>query len=190
MTDMLKLMAARRSVPPAGLKEPGPSRQQMEQLLQLASRVPDHGKLAPWRFIVIAGEGRQRIGEVIAAAARADNPDASVGQVEAERSRMTTAPVIVAVVSTARPHVKIPLWEQELAAGAVCMALTQAACAMGFATSWLTGWLAFDRRVLGALGIGPEERLAGYIHIGSATATPPDRERPDLAKIVSWYGEG
>ena len=186
---MLKLMATRRSVPPAGLKAPGPSRPQIEELLRLASRVPDHGKLVPWRFIVIAGEGRERIGDVIAAAVRADQPGARPEQVEAERARMTTAPVIVAVVSTARPHFKIPLWEQELSAGAVCMALTQAACAMGFATSWLTGWLAFDRRVLGALGVRPDERIAGYIHMGSAAATPPDRERPDLAKIVSWYGE-
>lgn len=182
-------MASRRSVPPAGLKGPGPSREQMVELLRLASRVPDHGKLAPWRFVVIAGQGQQQIGEIIAAAVRADQPQANAALVEMERNRMALAPVVVAVVSTARSHPKIPLWEQELSAGAVCMALTQAVCAMGFSSAWLTGWLAFDRRILGALGLEPDERIAGYIHIGKAEKTPPDRERPDLAEIVAWYGE-
>ncbi|MFC0283685.1 nitroreductase [Camelimonas abortus] len=189
MSEMMTMMARRRSVPPAGMKGPGPDRGQLEQLLTLAARVPDHGKLAPFRFVVIAGAARERLAEAVAAAARADLPGATAAAIAAERARFTQAPVIVAVVSTARPHPKIPLWEQQLCAGAACMALTLAANAMGFVTSWLTGWPAFDRRVLNVLGLAPHERIAGYVHIGQATATPPERERPDMTQIVTWFGE-
>jgi nitroreductase len=147
--------------------------------------VPDHGKLAPWRFLVIEGEARERIGATIAAAFRADEPEAAPDRVETERRRLARAPLVVAVVSTARPHVKIPEWEQVLSAGAVCMNLVVAANAMGFATSWLTEWYASDRRVLDALGLEPDETMAGFIHIGRASERPADRPRPELADIVT-----
>jgi nitroreductase len=147
--------------------------------------VPDHGKLAPWRFIVIEGEARERIGETIAAAFQADDPDAGEERVATERRRLARAPLVVAVVSAARPHVKIPEWEQVLSAGAVCMNLIVAANLLGYATSWLTEWYGFDRRILDALGLAPNEELAGFVHIGRASEVPADRQRPNLSDIVT-----
>ena len=185
MNDTLELLRTRRSVAPHLLGEPGPTAKELDLLLTIAARVPDHGRLAPWRFIVLQGEARQRIGEAIAAAYRADNPEAEAAKIDSERGRLTRAPLVVGVVSRARPHVKIPEWEQAMSAGAVCMALVIAANAMGFATSWLTEWYAFDRRVLETLGLEPDENIAGLIHIGRPTTAPVERPRPALADIVT-----
>jgi nitroreductase len=185
MNESLELLRTRRSVAPHLLGEPGPTAEQLDLLLTIAARVPDHGRLTPWRFIVLEGEARHRIGEVIAAAYRADEPAADGARVAAERERLARAPLVVAVVSRARPHVKIPEWEQTLSAGAVCMNLVIAANAMGFGTSWLTEWYGFDRRVLDALGLDPDENLAGFVHIGRPTAPPVERPRPVLAEIVT-----
>lgn len=186
MTATLDLLKTRRSVPPALLDEPGPDRAQLDTILTAAARVPDHGKLAPWRFIVIAGDARAKVGEVIAATFAADNPDAGPERLAQERARLTHAPVAIAVVSRAGPHVKIPEWEQVLSAGAATMNLLIAANAAGFATSWLTEWFAYDRRVLDALGLAPTEKLAGFVHIGRAREVPSDRPRPALDEIVSY----
>ena len=185
MSEELAFLARRRSVPPHLMTGPGPDAAELEALLTVASRVPDHGKLAPWRFIVIEGEAARRMGDVIAAAFQADEPQADPERVETERRRLARAPLVVAVVSTARPHVKIPEWEQALSAGAVCMNLIVGANLLGFATAWLTEWYAFDRRVLGPLGLKAEEELAGFIHIGRAAEVPADRQRPNLADIVT-----
>lgn len=185
MNATLDLLRSRRSVAPHLLGEPGPTPQELEALLTIAVRVPDHGRLAPWRFVVIEREARARIGEVIAAAFVADQPRADPARVEQERNRLARAPTVVAVVSRAKPHVKIPEWEQELSAGAVAMSLVIAANAMGFATSWLTEWYAFDRRVLDALGLEPEERIAGFVHIGRALEAPVERVRPALTDVVT-----
>jgi len=187
MNESLSRLLQRRSVPPRWLGEPGPSEQELETLLKAASRVPDHGKLVPWRFIVIQGDARQRLGEVLAAAFKADNPGASEEQVAAERERFSKAPLVVAVVSRVVPHVKIPDWEQVLSAGAVCMNLLNAAAALGYGASWLSGWAAFDRRVLDALGLSSEERMAGFIHLGTAKEKPADRDRPNLNEIVTRF---
>jgi len=186
MTATLELLKTRRSVPPLLLDEPGPDRAQLETILTAASRVPDHGKLAPWRFIVIAGAARDRVGETIAATFAADNPDATPERLAQERARLTHAPVAVAVVSRAGPHVKIPEWEQVLSVGAATMNLVIAANAAGFATSWLTEWFAYDRRVLDVLGLAPSEKLAGFVHIGRAREVPSDRPRPALDEIVTY----
>lgn len=186
MTATLDLLKTRRSVPPPLLDGPGPSRAELETLLAAASRVPDHGKLSPWRFIVIEGAARERIGEVIATAFQADNPEASAERLDQERRRLSHAPVVVAIVSRVGPHVKIPEWEQVLSVGASAMNLVVAANAMGYATSWLTEWHSYDRRVLDALGLAPQERMAGYIHIGRAREVPSDRPRPALADIVTY----
>lgn len=185
MNTHISLLQARRSVPPQDLQGPGPSPSEVETLLAVAARVPDHGKLVPWRFLVIEGDARQRAGEPIAAAFRQDQPDADEKRVEVERNRFARAPLVIGVVSRAAPHVKIPEWEQVMSAGAVCMNLVIAANALGYATSWLTEWYAYDRRVLDALGIGPEEKVAGFVHIGRPAAIPADRVRPDLASIVT-----
>ncbi|WP_457089994.1 nitroreductase family protein [Microvirga sp. P5_D2] len=187
MNESISRLLSRRSVPPRWLGAPGPGIEEVETLLKVASRVPDHGKLAPWRFILIEGEARQRMGEVLVGAFKADNPDADEEKLTVERNRFAMAPLVVAVVSRAGPHAKIPEWEQELSAGAVCMNLVTAATFLGYGASWLTGWAAFDRRVLDALGLAPDERIAGYIHIGTAQETPPDRDRPSLADIVTRF---
>ena len=184
---ILEHLSGRRSVPPPLLGEAGPAADEVETMLTVAARVPDHGKLAPWRFILIEGEGRARLGAVIEAAYLADRPDASDEEVALERGRLAQAPLVVVVVSRAAPHPKIPEWEQVLSAGAVCMNLIHAAHALGFAASWLTGWTAFDRRVLDALGLDPRERLAGFIHIGRPMQAQPDRPRPALAELVTRY---
>ncbi|MBX9933908.1 MAG: nitroreductase [Methylobacterium sp.] len=185
MTATLDLLRARRSVPPLNLNEPGPSRTELDAILTIASRVPDHGKLAPWRFIVIEGEARTRIGAVIAKAYAADHPEADAARLDIEQRRLAHAPCVVAVVSRAGPHIKIPEWEQVLSAGAATMNLVVAANAAGFSTAWLTEWFAYDRRVLDALGLEPRERMAGFVHIGRAKEVPPDRPRPELDAIVT-----
>lgn len=188
MTDTLSLLKLRRSVPPQFLTAPGPEGAQLDELLSLAARVPDHGKLVPWRFVVFKGEAREEAAAVVERVFRQRNPQASAEQVEFERKRLTHAPVIVAVVSRAREHVKIPLWEQELSAGAVCMTMLVAAYAMGYAGSWLTNWFAFDREVLTEFGLADDERIAGFVHLGTPTAPISDRDRPVMADIVSYYG--
>lgn len=185
MNETISLLRTRRSVPAGQLQEPGPSAAELETILSIASRVPDHGKLAPWRFVLIEGEARHRIGETIARIHAADCPDASAEKLATERARLARAPLVIAVVSRARPHPKIPDWEQVLSTGAVCMNLMTAAAALGFGASWVTDWIAYDRRVLDALGLDHGERLAGYIHIGRPATTPSDRPRPDLAQIVT-----
>ncbi|HEX2172525.1 MAG TPA: nitroreductase [Dehalococcoidia bacterium] len=187
MNETLELLQTRRSVAPHLLGEPGPTAKELDLLLTIAARVPDHGRLTPWRFIVLEGDARHWIGEAIAAAYRADEPGADATKVEFERGRLARAPLVVAVVSRARPHVKIPEWEQTMSAGAVCMALVIAANAMGFATSWLTEWYAFDRRVLDALGLEPDENIAGFVHIGRPTNPPVERPRPTLSEIVTRF---
>lgn len=188
MTDTLALLKQRRSVPPQFLAAPGPEGAQLDELLAIAARVPDHGKLVPWRFVVFEGAAREQAAEVVARVFRERNPQASDDQVEFERKRLLHAPVIVAVVSRAREHVKIPLWEQELSAGAVCMTMLIGACAMGYAGSWLTNWFAFDRDVLAAFGLAEDERIAGFMHLGTPTAPITDRDRPVMAEIVTRYG--
>lgn len=188
MTDTLALLKLRRSTPPQFLTSPGPSAEQLETLLTIASRVPDHGKLAPFRFLVIEGAARETAAGIVAEAFVNKNPDAEPEKIAHERGRLLHAPLIVAVISTAKPHVKIPQWEQELVAGAVCMSMLIAAQAMGFGGCWLTNWFAFDRAVLTSFGLAAEERIAGFIHIGTAQSVPADRERPVLADIVSRFG--
>ncbi len=187
MNKMIEMLKTRRSAPPAALSPPGPTAGEVETLLEIAARVPDHGKLTPWRFIVFEGEGRRRAGEVIAAVYARQNTGAEATRIELEKSRLSLAPLVVGVVSRAAPHPKIPEWEQELSAGAVCMNLVVAANALGFAASWLTGWYAYDREVLAGLGLGPGEKMAGFVHIGRNDSPREDRVRPSLADIVTRF---
>ena len=183
----LELMARRRSAPPLTMSGPGPDGAELETLLTLAARTPDHGKLAPWRFVVIEGDARVRAGEIFADVFAARNPGANEGQLEVERKRFSHAPLVVGVISCAAPHAKIPEWEQVLSAGAVCMNLTQAASAMGFVSAWLTQWVAYDRAVLDRLGLAAHEKVAGFVHIGRRTGAVEDRPRPSLADIVTRF---
>lgn len=184
--EMIDLLATRRSVNPNFLAGPGPSRAQIETLLSLASRVPDHGKLAPWRFLVIEGGARERLGAEALAIRLGEKPDLDDSARQAELKRFAHAPLVIAIVSRARPHVKIPVWEQQLSAGAVCMALSVAAKVLGFSSAWLTDWPAYSAPFRAALGLAEDERIAGFIHIGKATTVPDDRPRPALVDIVTW----
>ncbi|MBV2186976.1 MAG: nitroreductase [Rhizobium sp.] len=185
---LIDYLAARRSVPAFQMCEPGPSTAEIEQILTLAVRVPDHGKLAPWRFVVYRGEERARIGEALLEMALQKNPELSEEMIAVERSRFTRAPVVIGVISTAGPHVKIPEWEQLMSAGAVCLNLLMAANAHGFVSNWLTEWFAYDEKAHPLLGIRPGEKVAGFIHIGSTTFPVTERPRPALADVVTWVG--
>lgn len=187
MHPILDLLKTRRSLAPHVMTGAGPDADDLRHLLTVASRVPDHGRLAPWRFIVFEGDRRLAAGESIASAFLADQPQADAERIAVERNRLARAPLVIAVVSTARPHAKIPDWEQQLSAGAVCMNLLTAATALGYAACWLTEWFAYDRRVLGALGVGPDERVAGFVHIGRSDTVPVERDRPDLSRIVTTF---
>lgn len=185
--DTLSLLQSRRSVPPPALGEPGPDAAELDRLLAVAARVPDHGKLVPWRFIVFRGDARHRAGAAIADVFKIQNPGAGEERLMLERKRLAQAPVVVGVVSRAAPHVKIPEWEQVLSAGAVAMTLVVAANAAGYATSWLTEWYSYDPQARAALGLAEHERFAGFVHIGRATTTIEDRVRPVMDEIVSHY---
>lgn len=187
MSDALELLTTRRSFKAGDLAGPAPSAAEVEKLLTVASRVPDHGKLTPWRFIVFEGDARYAAGDAIVAAFRVKYPDAKPEHVEAERKRLARAPLVIAVVSRAAPHVKIPEWEQVLSAGAAAMNLVLAAHALGYGASWVTEWYAYDRSVLDALGLAPHERIAGFVHIGRPPGVPEDRPRPPLGEIATRF---
>jgi nitroreductase len=180
--EVLDFLARRRSASAVTLKAPGPDAGQLQDLLRLAARVPDHGKLHPWRFIVLDGAGKDAFAarwEAIAAA-RADEAAA------AKLGKLKTPPLCVAVISSPKVG-KIPEWEQILSAGAVCANLTCAALAMGFGANWITDWYAYDEETPRVLGLGPGERVAGYVMVGTASEAPLERERPEMAALVSSW---
>lgn len=186
----LDLLAKRRSVKADKLIEPAPDSRQLETILTIAARVPDHKKLVPWRFIVFAGAAREAMGEVIAAACEAEeaHPPSKV-RLDMERKRLTRAPLVVAVISRIVQKAGAPEWEQTLSAGAACYNLCLAANALGFATNWITEWIAYSAAIHAALGLDSNERIAGFIYIGTAAEPPEERERPQLSEIVTfWHG--
>jgi nitroreductase len=187
LQDAIELLKLRRSVKPREMNGPGPSPAELETILTVGARVPDHGKLTPWRFIVFEGDARVRAGEVIAKVFALKNPQAAPADIEIEKHRLTDAPLVIGVVSFTKPHPKVPPWEQELSAGASAMNIVTAATALGYGACWLTGWFAFDRDVLDGLGLKADEKLAGFIHIGTASTSNEDRPRPALSEIVTRF---
>ena len=167
--------------------EPGPGKAELEIILRAGARVPDHGKLAPWRFIVFRGEARRQFGEVLSRACAATQPGATSDQVAFEANRLTRAPVVVAVISRVTPGIKIPEWEQLLSAGAVCQNMLIAATALGYGAQWLTEWYAFDAGVNEALGLAENEKVAGYLYFGSESVPKDERPRPELSEITSEW---
>ena len=161
---------------------PGPDAIQLAEMLQLAVRVPDHGKLAPWRFVVFATAARREVGKQFADRWRALNPDHGAESLEFQSRLFVRAPVVVAVVSTAATHAKIPVWEQQLSAAAVCFNLLLAAEAHGFDAQWQTDWVAYDEIAKSAMGIGAAENVAGLIYIGASAVPLEDRPRPDVVQ--------
>jgi len=187
MPDIIELLKTRRSVKPREMTAPGPSPAELDTILTIGARVPDHGKLAPWRFIVFEGDARVRAGEIIARVFVSKKPQASAAEIDVEKHRLTDAPMVIGIVSFTRPHPKVPPWEQELSAGASAMNLVTAATALGYGACWLTGWFAFDRDVLDGLGLKGDEKLAGLIHIGTPAKPSEDRPRPALSEIVTRF---
>ncbi len=160
-------------------------------MLQSAVRVPDHGKRTPFRFLRIEGESRHSLGALLAARSRARDPDASDSVIEKDRLRFSFAPTIVTVIAKLGPDPKIPVQERLLSAGCVCFALLQAAQAMGFGAQWLTGWAAYDPEIRTRLGIGEDEVIVGFIHIGTIQqGEAPERERPDAAALLTDWTAG
>jgi nitroreductase len=188
--EALELLLTRRSVKPGMLGDPGPSATQIATVLTAAARVPDHKKLVPWRFIVFGGEARAAFGEALAKACAAEEREPpSAMRLETERTRLLRAPCVVAVISRVTPNPAAPEWEQVLSCGAACLNLCLAANAMGFATCWLTEWYSYSPAVRAALKLAANEKVAGFIYIGTPKERQEDRERPDLNKIVTrWRG--
>jgi len=185
--ETLTLLALRRSTVARAMTGPGPDAQQRDALLRLAARVPDHGKLFPWRFVTFEGEARARFGDILEARLRDLEPGAPPERFELERNRFTRAPLVIAVISDVTENHKIPEWEQILSAGAVCQTLLIAASAMGFAAQWLTEWYAYDRIARAALGLASGERVAGFIYIGTASEGPTERTRKP-PRVTAWGG--
>jgi nitroreductase len=181
--EVLAFLAGRRSASPFNLAAPAPDAGELEAILRLAARVPDHGKLSPWRFVVLEGAAKARFVEALRAmTARQEAPEKAA----AVLGKIATPPMTVVVISNPKGD-RIPLWEQQMSAGAVCMTLCLAAQAMGFGANWITDWYAFDPEALALVGAQAGEQVAGYIHLGTVTEAPLERVRPDLAQIVTRW---
>jgi nitroreductase len=183
----IDLLLSRRSGSAKAMTSPGPSPADLRTILLAAARVPDHGKLFPWRFIVFEGEGRTRFGELLAQALTEGEPSQSAERLDIERARFLRAPVVIAVISHVREAIPIPEWEQILSAGAACQTMLIAAHAMGFVANWITEWPAYNATVKERLGLKPGERIAGFVYVGTAAAPLEERVRPDMDRIVTRF---
>lgn len=189
----LRLLETRRSVPTSQLAEPAPNEAELARILTIATRVPDHGSLTPWRFIVFSGEARHQVGQRLSAVYRLEKQDMPPERLEKFAGIMTRvfsyAPLVILIVSSPDPEAKIARREQELSAGAVAMNLLNATHASGYGAILLTGWAAESRGAADVYGLAPHEHIAGIVHIGTATEMPSDRTRPDLTKLIThWVG--
>jgi nitroreductase len=183
----MSLLLTRRSASAKAMGAPGPTAEQLDRILTAAVRVPDHGKLTPWRFIVIEGEARAALGRVLETRWRELHPGHGEETLAFVCSFFTRAPVIVAAVSTAGPHVKIPEWEQVLSAGAVCQTMLIAAAAIGVGAQWITDWCAYDPVTVSALGLTGTEKVAGFVFFGTRTEPLADRPRPEAESLVTRW---
>ena len=182
--QVLEFLARRRSTSAVTLTEPAPSPAELDDLLRLAARVPDHGKLAPWRFIVLEGAGKARLVERLEALAGTRGDDTLAGKL----AKLKIPPMAVFVVSSPKPG-KIPEWEQVLSAGAVCTTLLYAALAMGFGANWITDWYSYDPDATGILGLSAAEKVAGCVLLGTPREPPLERERPDPQALVTRWSD-
>lgn len=190
-TALRDYLLTRRSTGLAFLREPGPTAEELETLLTIATRVPDHGKIAPWRLVIFEGEARAEAGAALAALAASRNPEIEEAALEAERQRFLPAPLTIGVLSAPVEHPKVPELEQVLSAGNVAFNLLHGAHALGFGASWVTRWYAFDAEAARILGAGDGEQFVGFVHIGTPSAVIEDRARPALAEVVRrWQGPG
>lgn len=185
--QIFDFLAERSSTPIVAIGEPAPQDDELAEILRVASRVPDHGKLAPWRFILYRGDARHQVGEYLVKRAEKREGPLTDARKEQERTRFSRAPLVVGVIFSPVASEKIPEWEQLLSSGAVAMNLCLAANALGYATNWITNWYSDDAPARALLGLAPHERVTGFIHIGTSKMKGPERPRPDLAGIVSDY---
>lgn len=188
-TALRDYLLSRRSVGMAFLKEPGPNTAELEQILTIGTRVPDHGKLTPWRLVVIEGAARQQAGERLAEIAARNNPELDAASLDIERQRFLPAPLTIGVISSPKEHPKVPALEQLLSAGNVAFNLLNGAFALGFGASWVTRWYAFDTAAAAMLGAQAGEQFVGFVQIGTASASIEDRLRPALGDIVTRWGD-
>lgn len=187
-TTMLDPLRARRSVPAKQLGEPGPDDAQLRELLTAATRVPDHGKLVPWRLILLRGDQRVRYGKCLAELHARIEPGASPKQLDKDRDRFNAAPLVIAVIARIeQDHPKIPAQEQLLSAGCVAYNLLLGAQALGYGAQWLTGWSCYDRAAAALLHLADNERAIAYVHIGSPREVAPERGRPPIEDVVSAW---
>jgi nitroreductase len=188
LSSVSAYLASRRSGKPRDLTGPGPSMAQLTDMVRIAARTPDHGKLAPWRFVIVPDDRREALADLISGAYLAEKPEAGRLEIDAMTQFARQAPALVVVLSAPRKESHIPLWEQELSAGAAAMNLLHAAHAMGFAGGWLTAWPAYNETVRDAFG-GKDERIAGFVFIGTPGKDLEERPRPELGDILSvWQG--
>jgi nitroreductase len=187
-SSLLRFLKTRKSASAKAMGGPGPSADQLADILSIAVRVPDHGKLSPWRFVVFEGEARGKVGEMFATRFQALHPDYSAENIAYQTSLFKRAPVVVAVVSTAAVHVKIPIWEQEMSAAAVCFNCVLASQAHGFDAQWQSDWVAYDEGAKAAMGIAATEKVAGLIYIGTSAQALEDRPRPDSKALTTMWG--
>lgn len=183
------LLSTRRSASVKAMGEPGPTESQLLEILTLAVRVPDHGKLAPWRFILFEKDARNAFGDCLARRWKVLHPEAAEETLAFWRGFFLRAPTVLALISRARPHPKIPEWEQELSAGAVGQNMLLAATALGIGCQWNTDWPAYDEEIRRLMKLEPSERVAGYFYFGASTQPLEDRPRPDPRDLISrWTG--
>lgn len=183
----LELLATRRSVLARDMIEPGPSPEQVRTILAAGHRVPDHGKIGPWRFVVFTDDARARFSEKLAEIYAEENPDCTEKNLNFQAETLTRAPVVIAVISTAGEHAKVPEWEQILSAGAACQNMLLAATAMGFGAQWLTEWYGYNNKVKELLAMEPHHRVAGFLYFGSYENKPEERKRPDLEERITYW---
>ncbi len=186
-SSVLAFLASRKSASAKAMGAPGPGAEQLSQILEIAVRVPDHGKLTPWRLVVFEGAARASIGEEFARRWKVLHPEHGEDSLAFQRGLFQRAPTVIAVVSRAGSHAKIPEWEQLLSSAAVCYNIVLAATAMGFGVQWQTDWVAYDPGAAKAMGLDANERIAGFVYIGTPTAPLEDRPRPDAGKLVTWW---
>ncbi len=187
-SSLLAFLKTRKSASAKAMGGPGPDPAQLAEILEIAVRVPDHGKLNPWRFIVFEGDARGKMGVELAAVWAKAHPEHGPEILAFQRGFLERAPVVIAVVSTAAPHGKIPVWEQQLSSAAVCFNMELAAQAMGFDVQWMTDWVAYDEAAKAAMGVASQEQVAGLIFIGTSTVPLEDRPRPDATALTTYWG--
>ncbi len=186
LSSTLSLLHTRRSGRPRDLVAPGPNPAQLREILEIAMRSPDHGKLHPWRFVHVTADARDAFAELLQSAYLADNPEPGRLEIEATDRFARQAPTLIVALSSPVPEHKIPVWEQQLSCGAACMNLLLAAHAMGFAGGWVTGWAAYSPVVLRAFG-SEHERIAGFIFVGTPGIELEERPRPEFTEVVSEW---